>query len=82
MRNAPSHEACLAALLYVEKLLRKTAPAGAAKRKALAMATLNKINDYEVMTHNLLNRDAGEFPIAARDAGGCCDPATERYHSM
>jgi len=81
MRNAPSHEACLAALLHVEKLLRKTGP-GATKRKALVLATLNKINDYEVMTHNMLNRGAGEFPIAARDAGGCCDPATERYHSM
>lgn len=35
-----------------------------------------------VMTHNMLNREAGEFPIARKEKGGCCDPATERYHCM
>ena len=35
-----------------------------------------------VMTYNMLNRKAGEFPIARKDKGGCCDPATETYHCM
>jgi hypothetical protein len=35
-----------------------------------------------VMTYNMLNREAGEFPIARKQKGGCCDPATERYHCM
>jgi hypothetical protein len=35
-----------------------------------------------VMTHNILNPAAGEFPISRDQKGGCCDPATERYHSM
>lgn len=35
-----------------------------------------------VMTRNILNPAAGEFPIARKDYGGCCDPGTERYHCM
>lgn len=35
-----------------------------------------------VMTYNMLNREAGEFPIARKHRGGCCDPATETYHCM
>lgn len=35
-----------------------------------------------VMTYNMLNRAAGEFQIARKNKGGCCDPATERYHCM
>ena len=35
-----------------------------------------------VMTHNILNPAAGEFPIERKAKGGCCDPGTETYHSM
>jgi hypothetical protein len=35
-----------------------------------------------VMTSNILNPAAGEFPIARKAKGGCCDPGTETYHCM
>jgi len=50
-------------------------------RKALLTAIYDTGAD-EVMTCNILNPDAGEFPIARASKGGCCDPATETYHSM
>ena len=33
-------------------------------------------------TQNMLNRKAGYISISASAYGGCCDPATERYHAM
>ena len=47
-----------------------------------ALAELDKWGDEPVMTYNMLNREAGEFPIARRQKGGCCDPSTETYHCM
>lgn len=47
-----------------------------------ALTALDKWGDEPVMTYNMLNREAGEFPIARRQKGGCCDPATETYHCM
>jgi hypothetical protein len=38
--------------------------------------------DDEKITRNILNPDSHEIKIARRDWGGCCDPGTERYHSM
>lgn len=38
--------------------------------------------DYEVDTCNMLNPSAGTFKIRRSLKGTCCDPATERYHSM
>ena len=35
-----------------------------------------------VMTRNILNPAGGEFPIARKQYGGCCDPGTELYHCM
>lgn len=35
-----------------------------------------------VMTRNILNPAGGEFPIARKQKGGCCDPGTELYHCM
>ena len=43
---------------------------------------LPMIAEQQVMTHNMLNRAAGEFPISWQYKGTCCDPATESYHSM
>jgi hypothetical protein len=38
--------------------------------------------DYDVPTYNMLNREAGEFMIKRSMKDTCCDPATERYHTM
>jgi len=38
--------------------------------------------DYEVDTINILNPKAGTFKIRRSQEGTCCDPSTERYHSM
>ena len=35
-----------------------------------------------VMTYNMLGDRTHNFPIERKHKGGCCDPATERYHSM
>ncbi len=47
-----------------------------------ALSAICAIGREEVMTCNILNPKAGEFPISRMDKGGCCDPGTERYHSM
>lgn len=49
---------------------------------AECLTTLDSYGDVMVKTTNILNPDAGEFDIPLRDKGGCCDPGTERYHSM
>lgn len=33
-------------------------------------------------TYNMLDPDRKPIPIRKADLGGCCDPATERYHCM
>jgi len=33
-------------------------------------------------TYNMLDPTHKEIPIRLADKGGCCDPATETYHSM
>lgn len=33
-------------------------------------------------TYNMLDPDRKPIPIRLADKGGCCDPATETYHSM
>ena len=38
--------------------------------------------DYLVDTINILNPKAGTFKIRRSQQGTCCDPSTERYHSM
>jgi hypothetical protein len=43
---------------------------------------LPMIAEQQVMTYNMLNRAAGEFPISWQNKGTCCDPATESYHCM
>ncbi len=48
-----------------------------------AMDWVNNVWGNEpVMTRNILNPAAGEFPIARKQYGGCCDPGTEKYHCM
>lgn len=39
-------------------------------------------NEPLVETHNMLNPSAGKIMIRLTQKGGCCDPATEAYHSM
>ncbi len=39
-------------------------------------------NEPMVETYNLLNREAGTFLIRKSLKDTCCDPSTERYHSM
>lgn len=36
----------------------------------------------QVETSNLLNPKGGVIMIARKHRGGCCDPGTERYHTM
>jgi len=50
-------------------------------RKAALQAIADTGRDM-VETYNCLNRDAGTFLIERSAKGGCCDPATETYHSM
>jgi hypothetical protein len=38
--------------------------------------------DVMVETYNMLNPSAGKIMIRKSQQGGCCDPATERYHTM
>ena len=52
------------------------------KTRTEAAKFVSGFGDGMVMTRNILNRDAGEFPIARRDKGGCTDPGTETYHCM
>ncbi len=33
-------------------------------------------------TYNMMDPDRKPIPIRMSDLGGCCDPATERYHCM
>lgn len=33
-------------------------------------------------TYNMMDPDRKPVPIRRADLGGCCDPATERYHCM
>ena len=47
-----------------------------------ALDAIFKIGWEPVRTHNILNPEAGEFTIDRASKGGCCDPATETYHSM
>jgi hypothetical protein len=42
----------------------------------------NVWGEEPVMTRNILNPAGGEFPIARKQKGGCCDPGTELYHCM
>lgn len=47
-----------------------------------AAESVGPYGKMEVMTRNILNPEAGEFPIARSEKGGCTDPGTERYHCM
>lgn len=38
--------------------------------------------DIEVETYNMLDPDRRPIKIRKSQKGGCCDPATERYHCM
>jgi hypothetical protein len=38
--------------------------------------------NYMTTTYNMLDPDRKPIPIRIADKGGCCDPATERYHCM
>lgn len=52
------------------------------KTRKEAFSAVFAIGRETVKTYNILNREAGEFDIDRASRGGCCDPATERYHSM
>lgn len=52
------------------------------KTREAAAKWLLAFGNLQVMTRNILNPDAGEFPISRSEKGGCCDPGTETYHSM
>ena len=55
------------------------------KNPKLAVTDVNTFRneiDYEVDTINILNPSAGPIKIRKSLKGTCCDPATERYHSM
>ena len=53
-----------------------------AKTRGALLEAIAERGSDELMTCNILNPDAGEFPISRSMKGGCCDPATETYHSM
>lgn len=66
--------------------------AGAAKA-ALTRKWLKRYADAKVMDSETFQKDepmvetrniltGGKCMIKASQAGGCCDPSTERYHSM
>lgn len=38
--------------------------------------------DVEVETYNMLDPERRPIKIRKSQLGGCCDPATETYHSM
>jgi len=47
-----------------------------------AIEAINQYGYNEVETRNILNPDFGPIMISLHNKGGCCDPGTERYHSM
>ena len=47
-----------------------------------ALLRIELFGHKKVKTTNILNPEAGEFDIELSLKGGCCDPATERYHCM
>ena len=42
----------------------------------------NVWGEEKVASYNILNREAGVVWVSRKHKGGCCDPATERYHCM
>lgn len=77
--------------LYVYKSVKT---AGGAKKSAQAMVNKGKnvawtdrenyeTNiDHMTTTYNMLDPERKPIPIRKSQLGGCCDPATETYHSM
>ncbi len=53
--------------------------------RAVAVASREEYDaNINVMTttYNMMDPDRKPIPIRLADKGGCCDPATETYHSM
>ncbi len=60
---------------------KKTIKTGLAYSYATRSEYDEKINTMTT-TYNMLDPERKPIPIRRADKGGCCDPATERYHSM
>jgi len=52
------------------------------KTKNDALKYIAKMGNDVLTTRNILNPEAGDIEISRASKGGCCDPGTERYHSM
>lgn len=52
------------------------------KTREEALRWIRAIGGEKVTTRNILNPEAGDIEISRGSKGGCCDPGTERYHSM
>jgi hypothetical protein len=84
--------------LYIEKTYSSVNRAKAAMKRAkrwdkvtpkypeaeYQVMTLEEYREADVMveTYNLLNPKAGPIMIRKSQKNTCCDPGTERYHSM
>ncbi len=64
--------------------VKKHGKDAAAYRDLFAIDTYDNwaASDPIVETYNLLDPDKKPVKIRLSEKGSCCDPATERYHSM